>query len=137
MQQPADDRITALGSRTGGYHTKPFDRHKLLAHLKAIIGRANDHRSLQNSVGNTTIDVVNNPQTIHENLIALTQKEYQIAHLAGIRIGAILSKDAFISHTRGYSDKLVTKIIDFLICRLRRKLRSVGFQNAKIDTIWG
>jgi len=132
-----DDRITALGAGADGYLTKPFDRFELLAHLEAIIRRANGHSSAQISIGNMTIDIDRNLVTINDDFVTLTQKEYQIVHLLGMRKGAVLSKDAFISHIYGGIDEPETKIIDVFICKLRRKLRKAGLQDAKIDTIWG
>jgi two-component system cell cycle response regulator CtrA len=84
-----------------------------------------------------TIDIDRNLVTINDDFVPLTQKEYQIAHLLGMRKGAVLSKDAFISHIYGGIDEPETKIIDVFICKLRRKLRKAGLQDAKIDTIWG
>ena len=44
------------------------------------------------------IDIDRNLVTINDDFVPLTQKEYQIVHLLGMRKGAVLSKDAFISH---------------------------------------
>lgn len=126
-----------LGAGADGYLTKPFDRFKLLAHLEAIIWRANGHSSAQISIGNITIDIDRNLVTIKDDFVPLTQKEYQIVHLLGMRKGAVLSKDASISHIYGRIDEPETKIIDVFIYKLRRKLRKAGLQDAKIDTIWG
>ena len=84
-----------------------------------------------------TIDIDRNLVTINDDFVPLTQKEYQIVHLLRMRKGAVLSKDAFISHIYGGIDEPETKIIDVFICKLRRKLRKAGLQDAKIDTIWG
>ena len=110
-----DDRITALGAGADGYLTKPFDRFELLAHLEVIIRRANGHSSAQISNGNMAIDIDHNLVTINDDFVPLTQKEYQIVHLLGMRKGAVLSKDAFISHIYGGINEPETKIIDVFI----------------------
>ena len=132
-----DDRITALGAGAEGYLAKPFDRFELLAHLEATIRRANGHSSAEILIGNMTIDIDRNLVTINDDFVPLTQKEYQIVHLLGMRKGAVLNKDAFISHIYRRINELEIKIIDVFICKLWRKLQKAGLQDAKIDTIWG
>lgn len=132
-----DDRITALGAGADGYLTKPFDRHELLAHMEAIIRRANGHSSAQINIGNMVMDLNRNLITINKVFVPLTQKEYQIMHLFCMRREAVLSKDAFISHIYGGVDEPDSKIIDVFICKLRRKLDNYGLENAQIDTVWG
>lgn len=132
-----DDRITALGAGADGYLTKPFDRHELLAHLEAIIRRAHGHSSAHIEVGNMTIELNRNMITIDGKFVPVTQKEYQILHLLGMRKDAILSKNTFISHIHGGIDEPDPKIIDVFMCKLRRKLAKCGLKDARIDTVWG
>ena len=87
-----DDRIMALGAGADGYLTKPFDKHELLAHLEAMIRRANGHSSLQIEIGNMMIDLHQKVVNIAGKNVALTKKEYEIANLLGVRRGAVLSK---------------------------------------------
>ena len=132
-----DDRITALGAGADGYLTKPFDRYELLAHLEAILRRTHGHASAQIRAGNMMIDLNKNHATIDEKPVNLTQKEYQILHLLGMRKGAILSKEVFLGHLYGGIDEPESKIIDVFMCKLRRKLADAGATGVVIDTIWG
>ena len=132
-----DDRIAALGAEADGYLTKPFDRYELLAHLEAILRRTHGHASAQIRAGNMMIDLNKNHATIDEKPVNLTQKEYQILHLLGMRKGAILSKEVFLGHLYGGIDEPESKIIDVFMCKLRRKLEKSGLANAPIQTVWG
>ena len=84
-----------------------------------------------------TIDIDRNLVTINGDFVPLTQKEYQIVHLLGMRKRAVLSKDAFISHIYRGIDEPETKIIDVFICKLRKKLSLACMGENYIETVWG
>lgn len=132
-----DDRIMALGAGADGYLSKPFDKHELLAHLEAIIRRANGHNSLQIEVGNMMIDLQRKTVSVNGRHLALTRKEYEILNLLGVRRGAVLSKSAFISHLYGGRDEPESKIVDVFVCKLRHKLKIAGMRGVRIETVWG
>ena len=132
-----DDRIMALGAGADGYLTKPFDKHELLAHLEAMIRRANGHSSLQIEIGNMMIDLHRKVVNIGGKNVSLTKKEYEIANLLGVRRGAVLSKASFINHLYGGRDEPESKIVDVFVCKLRHKLEKAGLKGAAIETVWG
>lgn len=132
-----DGRIMALGAGADGYLTKPFDKHELLAHLEAMIIRANGHSSLQIEIGNMMIDLHRKVVKIAGKNVALTKKEYEIANLLGVRRGAVLSKASFINHPYGGRDEPESKIVDVFVCKLRHKLEKAGLKGAAIETVWG
>ena len=132
-----DDRIMALGAGADGYLTKPFDKHELLAHLEAMIRRANGHSSLQIEIGKMMIDLHRKVVNIGGKNVSLTKKEYEIANLLGVRRGAVLSKASFINHLYGGRDEPESKIVDVFVCKLRHKLEKAGLKGAAIETVWG
>lgn len=132
-----DDRINALGSGADGYLTKPFDKDELMAHLEAIIRRANGHSSASLDIGNLRVDLNRNLVTIDDKFVPLTHKEFQIICLLAMRKGSVLSKHSFISNIYGGIDEPDSKIVDVFICKLRHKLAKFGLEGAKVETIWG
>ena len=132
-----DDRIMALGAGADGYLGKPFDKHELLAHLEAIIRRANGHSSLQIKIGNLEIDLHRKVVFVDGKPVALTRKEFDIVNLLGVRKGAVLSKSSFINHLYGGRDEPESKIVDVFVCKLRHKLDQAGLEGAVIQTVWG
>ena len=132
-----DDRIMALGAGADGYLSKPFDRHELLAHLEAIIRRANGHSSLVISIGNLEIDLHRKIVSVDGKTVNLTRKEFEIVNLLGVRKGAVLSKTSFINYLYGGRDEPESKIVDVFMCKLRQKLDDAGIQGASIQTVWG
>ncbi len=68
--------------------------------------------------------------------VMLTKKEYQIAEILALRKGAVLSKEAILDHLYGGLDEPNPKIIDVFICKIRKKLQSMGVDDF-IETNWG
>lgn len=68
--------------------------------------------------------------------VTLTKKEYQIAEILALRKGAVLSKEAILDHLYGGLDEPNPKIIDVFICKIRKKLQSMGVDDF-IETNWG
>ena len=132
-----DEKITALGAGADGYLTKPFDRYELMANLDAIMRRTHGHGSATISVGNLIFDLSRNYAKVGEKRLDLTAKEFRIIEFLALRKGAVLSKDAFLSHLYGGIDEPEPKIIDVFICKLRRKLVDNGAEGLNIDTVWG
>ena len=132
-----NDRIMALGAGADGYLAKPFDKHELLAHLEAIIKRANGHSSQVIELGNLAIDLHRKTVSVDGKVVNLTRKEIEIVNLLGVRKGAVLSKSSFLNHLYGGRDEPESKIVDVFICKLRQKLQNAGMQGAMIETVWG
>ena len=132
-----DDRIMALGAGADGYLSKPFDKEELLAHLEAIIRRANGHSSLVIEIGNLTIDLHRKIVSGDNKVVKLTRKEIEIVNLLGVRKGAVLSKSSFLNHLYGGRDEPESKIVDVFMCKLRHKLNKAGLKGAVIETVWG
>ena len=100
-----DDKTTSLEAGVDGYLTKPFDRYELAANLEAIIRRTHGHSSATVNVGNLIIGLSLNFAKIGDTGFDLTAKEFRIIEFLALRKGAVLSKDAFLSHLYGGIDE--------------------------------
>jgi two-component system, cell cycle response regulator CtrA len=84
---------------------------------------------------------LNTPQpvivTVDGNPVRLTPKEYEILELLSLRKGTILTKEMFLNHLYGGTDEPELKIIDVLVCKLRKKLIQATGGSHNIDTVWG
>jgi two-component system cell cycle response regulator CtrA len=72
----------------------------------------------------------------HGKPVTLTKKEYQIVEILALRKGAVLSKEAILDHLYGGLDEPNPKIIDVFICKIRKKLQTLGVEDF-IETNWG
>ena len=57
--------------------------------------------------------------------------------LLALRKGTTLTKEMFLSNLYGGMDEPEMKIIDVVICKLRKKLASASGGTDYIETIWG
>jgi two-component system cell cycle response regulator CtrA len=69
--------------------------------------------------------------------VHLTGKEYGILELLSLRKGTILTKEMLLDHLYGGMDEPALKIIDVLVCKLRKKLAQATGGNHYIETVWG
>ena len=68
--------------------------------------------------------------------VHLTGKEYGILELLGLRKGTVLTKEMLLDHLYGGMDEPELKIIDVLVCKLRKKLAQATGGNHYIETVW-
>lgn len=85
-----------------------------------------------------SVEINMNAKKIYANgkPVTLTKKEYQIAEILALRKGTVLSKEAILDHLYGGLDEPNPKIIDVFICKIRKKLQSLGVDDF-IETNWG
>jgi len=69
--------------------------------------------------------------------VHLTRKEYEVLELLALRLGAFVSKEAFMNHLYDRINKPKPKIIDVFICKLRKKFAAAAGGDKCIETIWG
>jgi len=132
----ADDRVRALGLGADDAIALPVDVSELRARIAAVTRR---HKGLSQSlaeVGDLSLSLESREVRFENNPVRLTPKEYLMLELLVLRKGQILTKDMFLNHLYGGIDEPELKIIDVFICKLRRRLNSVGADDM-IETIWG
>jgi hypothetical protein len=69
-------------------------------------------------------------------VIALTGLEYSVLELLLTREDKVVTREAFMRHIYGEGDRPEIKILDVVICGLRRKLARAGW-GGTIETDWG
>jgi two-component system cell cycle response regulator CtrA len=132
-----EHKVKGLGCGADDYLTKPFHRTELIARVHAIVRRSRGHAQSIIQIGDLTVNV--DAKTVHVNQVRvhLTAKEYQMLELLGLRRGATITKEMFLSQLYGGMDEPEIKIIDVFICKVRRKLASASNGKDYIETIWG
>jgi two-component system, cell cycle response regulator CtrA len=69
--------------------------------------------------------------------VHLTGKEYGILELLSLRKGTTLTKEMILDHLNGGMDEPEPKIIDMLVCTLRKNLAQATSGNHYIETVRG
>ncbi|MFT9418188.1 response regulator transcription factor [Acetobacter sp.] len=109
---------------------------ELLARLRAIVRRTGGHDSLSLHVGRMVVDVDRRQVLIDDRPLPLTPREYDVVELLTLRKTQVLSKEALLDNLYAGQEEPHAKIIDVMVCKIRKKLRDFGIIDPFI-TQWG
>jgi two-component system cell cycle response regulator CtrA len=132
-----EHKIKGLQIGADDFMVKPYDRHELVARIRAIVRRSGGHPQSAIRIGKLVIDVDGRSVSVDGRPVHLTAKEYGILELLSLRKGTVLTKETFLNHLYGGGDEPELKIIDVFICKLRKKLRDATGGDHFIETVWG
>lgn len=122
------DRIVGLELGADDYLPKPFEPRELVARLQTVLRRrpaAASARAAQPEVlafEGLTIDPARREVLRLGKPVALTGTEFELLHLLAREAGRVLSRDDILNQLRGHESELITRAVDIVVSRLRRKL---------------
>jgi DNA-binding response OmpR family regulator len=115
------DKIRGLELGADDYITKPFALDELLARVRAVLRRTQRHAG-EIVLGEVTIDFLRLTATRKERRIGLTDREFAVLRRLADRVGYVVSRDELLRVVWGYDAALLTRAVDNLMVRLRRKI---------------
>jgi two-component system, cell cycle response regulator CtrA len=131
------DIVMALGIGAADHLPKPFHADELVARILALVRRCNGYAESMIHAGGLSLNLeLCTVRTPRGSLMHLTPKEYRMMEILMLRAGKTLSKDELLNHLYGGADDPELKIIDVMICKLRKKLTAAGVPDF-IETVWG
>lgn len=135
----SDDRDLMLDSFEEGATDvlpKPFHREALVTLVRTVARRREELGRDVVRAGPIEVDLNVHAVTVEGQPVALTPREYQILELLARRKGSTLTKEMFLDHLYAEVPDQAARIIDVLICKLRKKLVQAGAEGC-IYTVWG
>ena len=132
-----ETKVRSFGFGADDYVTKPFDRAELIARIHAVVRRSKGHSQSVIRTGKLSVNLDSKTVEVDGSRVHLTGKEYAILELLSLRKGTTLTKEMFLNHLYGGMDEPELKIIDVLICKLRKKLSLACGGENYIETVWG
>jgi DNA-binding response OmpR family regulator len=132
------DRIYGLELGADDYVTKPFSPRELVARIRSIIRRSQQHALSDNvlEVGKVRIDTASRRCWNDGLQISLTAMEFDLLAYLFAQPGTVFTREELLDNVWGYSESLGTRTVDVHIAQLRSKLgagapirtvRSVGY----------
>ncbi len=133
-----DDKIHGLNLGADDYLTKPFHLSELHARIKAIYRRKNLNGKQEIQFNELTIHIENHTLLVHDILVDLTQKEFDLLLFFLTNKNRVITKQSIAEHLWGdYVDAYDS--FDFVyqhIKNLRKKIMSAGGADY-IRTVYG
>lgn len=136
------DKIVGLELGADDYIVKPFSPREVVARIKAILRRTENHAVGEDSGKNVIqhnglmIDLNSYTVLLRGEPVICTPKEIEILFLLASNPGHVFTRDTLLSKVWGYDFAGETRTVDTHIKRLRAKLNSTGL-GWSIKTIYG
>lgn len=130
------NRLRVLQAGADDLIVDALSHEEVFIKIHNMIRRSRGFQNNTLSLGLVEINM--NAKKIYANgkPVTLTRKEYQIAEILALRKGTVLSKEAILDHLYGGLDEPNPKIIDVFVCKIRKKMQSLGVDDF-IETNWG
>ena len=120
------EKVRALDQGADDYLVKPVGVQELLARIRVVLRRAEQHQAMQSSIaaGDLLIDLARRRVTVAGSDIHLTPTEYDLLKVLATNADYTLTHEWLLEHVwgPGYADDVQT--LHVFISQLRRKLES-------------
>ncbi len=119
------DRVVGLELGADDYLPKPFEPRELVARLQTVLRRRVASPAPEPGVlafEGLTIDPARREVRRQGEPVELTGTEFELLHLLARDAGRVLSRDDILNQLRGHEAELLTRAVDIVVSRLRRKL---------------
>jgi two-component system cell cycle response regulator CtrA len=109
---------------------------ELMARLRAVVRRSGGHARSTLTAGPLELSLDSREVRVSGQPLHLTPKEYALLELLMLKRGVSLTKGACLNHLYGTEDEPELKTVDVIVCRLRKKLATVGLPSL-VQNVWG
>lgn len=120
------DRVAGLDLGADDYITKPFSVRELLARVRAVMRRADEHATKTYEDNHLLIDFDDIRVVCDGNKVKLTNKEFTLLSVLAKSADRVISRQQLLDSVWGYSYYGDARTLDVHIRRLRQKLEQCG-----------
>lgn len=132
-----EDRVGGLNAGADDYLVKPFAFEELLARIRALLRRPQDHVGNVLTLSDLTLDTTTFEVKRAGRKIQLSQREYALLEYLMRNQNRILSKANIISHVWDYDADILPNTLEVYIGYLRTKIERPFRGPELIHTIRG
>ena len=118
------EKVKLLDAGANDYVTKPFNIQELMARIRVLL-RSTNHNVIESVIfddGILKIDFAQRQVFLHQQLLSLTRKEYQLLHLLAQYKGQLMTQPQILKELWGPSHQEDTHYLRILVAKLRAKL---------------
>lgn len=142
-RESEEDYVFGISLGIDAYLTKPFSPAKLIAHIRALLIKAElgkhmpiKERSMELRFGDVALYPENRTSTCNEKEFDLTNTEFHLLRFMLQNQDRAISRGELLNEIWGYDSPVGTRATDDTIKRLRRKLTESD-SKVVINTVWG
>jgi DNA-binding response OmpR family regulator len=132
----AAERIHCLDLGADDYLCRPFALAEFLAHVRALVRRANHVTDPVLRIRDLEIDTTNRAVRRGGRTIHLTRREYALLEFLAFNRGKVVPRSLIWEHLYDQQNENTSNVVDVYIRYLRRKIDK-GFDTPLILTRWG
>lgn len=119
------EKLAGFSAGADDYVTKPFEPEEIVVRLKALIRRSAGHATPELKIGDLILDTLGGRVSDQGVPLKLTALEYRVLSYLLHHQGRIIGRTELLEHVYGSEQDPDSNVIDVIIGRLRRKVRSV------------
>jgi len=120
------DRVAGLDLGADDYITKPFSVRELMARVRAVMRRADEHASKTYEDDQLVIDFDDIRAVCRGTRVKLTNKEFSLLSVLAKSADRVVTRQQLLDSVWGYSYYGDARTLDVHIRRLRQKLGDCG-----------
>jgi two-component system alkaline phosphatase synthesis response regulator PhoP len=128
------ERVAGLDLGADDYITKPFSVRELMARVRAVLRRVDEHTVARYEDEHLQIDFADMRVVCDGAAVKLTRKEFALLTVLSKSAGRVATRQQLLDHVWGYQYFGDTRTLDVHIRRLRQKLDKCG---DAIETVVG
>ena len=125
-----NDMLTGFNIGGDDYISKPFSIKEVSARVKAVLKRTGSLNAANKKqvidIGEMHIDLSTKCVSIHDRLIPITKKEFEILNMLAQSPGKIFSREDILNKVWSDDSYVLERTVDVHITRLRKKLGEQG-----------
>lgn len=134
-------RIQGLNIGADDYVIKPFDPHELVARVRAILRRSDDHHLLADRIsfnnGELVIDATQHKVFLHGRPVNLTPSEFKLLLVLARHPQRQFHREELVERVLGFDFEGDVRAIDQHVKNLRQKIEPDPKQPTYIQTVYG
>jgi two-component system OmpR family response regulator len=121
--------VVGLELGADDYVPKPFEPRELVARLQTVLRRRTAAPQAPGAAGKQTlvfeglqVDLATRTVLRLDEPLSLTSTEFDLLYLLAKEPGRVFNRDDILNHLRGREVDMLTRAVDIVISRLRKKL---------------
>ncbi len=116
------DRVTGLDAGADDYLSKPFSFDELLARVRALLRRPQEHNGNTLESGELKMDIVGKTVSLDDSPVHLTAKEFQLVEYLLRHKGEVISKDQILDHVWSDEERVQHNTVETFVANVRKKI---------------